>query len=977
MRSPFEKHKSKESQILILILTLFFVGTLINISPTFIGKVIREESIDNIELNNSYSKNSSLDIDFLGNITSLKISGQVAGTGFAKIFINEKLILDTNNIIKSKSNLITGLAITNINQTNISGDLVKEIIENNITENDSIIENNTIMELVNNSIIDNETIKINISQNVTPKINLTLNISINDSRINKSVSNISTVQNITNDSFIDINISQNITLNLSTNEITINQNITLNLSENISEKINETIEILPQNITTNLSENISQNYTINIKSFNNYCEESCYLNLPNNSIIKIEINNVTLNLTLISYSYFIDEIIVENLTQNISINVTLNETLNTTINDTLNLTLINEAVVSENYSTVEINKPVEWKRIINTTKTNKTILPKLAFNISSRSLTNANINGKQTSLAKTNKILDYNNLKRQSTQLEGLVDKKDAKNTFNKLTKINQKLNAFRTDESININENITIEIENSNDLVELNYFTDAPSVKEKTINNYKKQLTVSSDIHYENVLTYTNIIESKQDSIKVYWIKENKKELFEEIIYLDTNNNGLIDKLQWITPHLSNQTFEISITVLNPITYLRDGETWIVAFNTTGIGNLTISSTNAGWSEFLIDNENTFDEMQFLTMKCGEEFLLSELELIDFNNTIYNYSDLNSNTSLDIEKLKIVDYECNETGYLSNYMIKAGYATLLFEFSNQNMTVSDVAIDPETNITTPNIIPSTTYTTDDLICNFTAFNSTNNITNWYKNNNSIISLNFPFEAHSGDESATVKDYYYNQNNGTVYNDPVWESTGGIVGGAYRFYGDNDLIDTDNNDTLVMQLNCTVNLQYYDIDGAWTINASILDLSAGSDENLSETFSYGSLQAMTANVGGLTFGDVSLGQQTGSSNDPFIINNTGNQNFTVVNITAYDLVGEDNADQYIGASSFTINATNDALGQALVNETPVIIKNANLSRDFNGIDTNASLYVWVDVPSSGLSNQNYTSGTSWLLEVFS
>ena len=100
MRSPFEKHKSKESQILILILTLFFVGTLINISPTFIGKVIREESIDNIELNNSYSKNSSLDIDFLGNITSLKISGQVAGTGFAKIFINEKLILDTNNIIK-------------------------------------------------------------------------------------------------------------------------------------------------------------------------------------------------------------------------------------------------------------------------------------------------------------------------------------------------------------------------------------------------------------------------------------------------------------------------------------------------------------------------------------------------------------------------------------------------------------------------------------------------------------------------------------------------------------------------------------------------------------------------------------------------------------------------------------------------------------------------------------------------------------
>ena len=41
---------------------------------------------------------------------------------------------------------------------------------------------------------------------------------------------------------------------------------------------------------------------------------------------------------------------------------------------------------------------------------------------------------------------------------------------------------------------------------------------------------------------------------------------------------------------------------MLNPVTYLRDGETWVVAFNTTGTANLIINSTNAFWEELLAD---------------------------------------------------------------------------------------------------------------------------------------------------------------------------------------------------------------------------------------------------------------------------------------------------------------------------------------------------------------------------------------
>jgi len=43
-----------------------------------------------------------------------------------------------------------------------------------------------------------------------------------------------------------------------------------------------------------------------------------------------------------------------------------------------------------------------------------------------------------------------------------------------------------------------------------------------------------------------------------VYWVKDTGKELFTEIEYLDTNNNGLIDRIEWVVPHLSAQVYEI-----------------------------------------------------------------------------------------------------------------------------------------------------------------------------------------------------------------------------------------------------------------------------------------------------------------------------------------------------------------------------------------------------------------------------------
>ncbi|MFH0929623.1 MAG: hypothetical protein V1818_04740, partial [Candidatus Aenigmatarchaeota archaeon] len=231
-----------------------------------------------------------------------------------------------------------------------------------------------------------------------------------------------------------------------------------------------------------------------------------------------------------------------------------------------------------------------------------------------------------------------------------------------------------------------------------LEYYTDSPVLNENLISRYRKLINVSSPIHYSNVPAYTDIEESPIDSIRLYWISDGQRidvtgDPLYNVSFVDSDGDGLIDRLEWNVPHLSEQLFEVSITVLNPYTYLKDGDNWIVAFETVGTANLTINSTNAGWIEFLTDNLETFDEMSFLDIRCGDASLKDSLQLIDFYGNVYNYSDLSDNNSIEIEHLFIQNYSCDETGYITNNMIRSGYATLQFTFGDQTAFAYDPAV--------------------------------------------------------------------------------------------------------------------------------------------------------------------------------------------------------------------------------------------------------------------------------------------
>ncbi len=199
-----------------------------------------------------------------------------------------------------------------------------------------------------------------------------------------------------------------------------------------------------------------------------------------------------------------------------------------------------------------------------------------------------------------------------------------------------------------------------------VNFETPAPrkieiSVKEEN-GKWKKELKVVSDasIHYKDVLSYTDIKESEENQIHLYWLVDGKKtdvgnDPRFDVKFIDSNSNGLIDRLEWIVFELSEQNFlvEIDITIINVQSYPKLYGNWTVRFTTEGTANLTITDMNG--TEFGRD-------IEFIELRCGDSILTTELT----DDVVF-----------------VENYSCNETGYEISKVLIAGKHTLEFRFGD------------------------------------------------------------------------------------------------------------------------------------------------------------------------------------------------------------------------------------------------------------------------------------------------------
>ncbi len=124
-------------------------------------------------------------------------------------------------------------------------------------------------------------------------------------------------------------------------------------------------------------------------------------------------------------------------------------------------------------------------------------------------------------------------------------------------------------------------------------------------------------------------------------------------------------------------------------------------------------------------------------------------------------------------------------------------------EFCSNNVTILNTAPNITSAIlNTTN--PSTNNTNENLTLYLNVTDIDNqhvkNITNWFVNNVSIMTLNMPFEGATN-ESA-VRDYTPFRNNASVIT-AIYNSTGGVDGrGAFQFNGSGEYVEIPDNESL-------------------------------------------------------------------------------------------------------------------------------------------------------------------------------
>jgi hypothetical protein len=335
----------------------------------------------------------------------------------------------------------------------------------------------------------------------------------------------------------------------------------------------------------------------------------------------------------------------------------------------------NLSIITMQYGAA-VGEPVKWKKHIKLEKPENIIvvLPPKSTNITVKKLpteqeANAIITG-QTSL-----------------ELQGAREKLAKKiSRLFKLTGSSVTENTTRLSEE---SEEVEVKIIDGADEYEVEYYTEAPQSTEENISETNKIISVAGPdyIHYESIQTYTTIPEvvnlDSVETINLYWYRQiiqndtivTVKQPHDFVAH-DSDEDGYIDMIQWITPGLSNQTFEVSLEILNVHSYPTLYGNWTVRFNTTGTADLTITATYD--PDYTLDVTRWHDEsensdlydLKFIEVKCGSQVL--------------QYEWIGSNCFENECSVLIANYSCNETGTEISKVLTPKKHVLKFRFGSQ-----------------------------------------------------------------------------------------------------------------------------------------------------------------------------------------------------------------------------------------------------------------------------------------------------
>jgi len=404
-----------------------------------------------------------------------------------------------------------------------------------------------------------------------------------------------------------------------------------------------------------------------------------------------------------------------------------------------------------------------------------------------------------------------------------------------------------------------------------------------------------------------------------------NDINISQNYIYVNSSQNGL------------NQSAILSLYNLSFVApvILRNGVLCIdcVILNYTG-GNLTFNVT--GFSSYSATDDTTYPQFSSLTD--------NNATLIGFGIGLFNVTVNNTNGTvwLEINNTNITAINFTSGMYSANYTFTSNGTYSYRWWANGNGTGRKINSSYSINyFVNPSYIPNITAVQSIAPQDPIEFSLKN------------ISFTFTVDDLNGNSTINISSAVVTVNNsGITRQSPAGSCIGVPI------------------NTTAQNISCNISMQYYDAPGVWSINVSISDINNDYVQNTTTAFTYNTLYAIALNTNLLDIGSLNAGTVNKSAG-MLVLNNTGNFNYTLVQIKSYDLV---NGSDIIAASNFRINITNVSSGFTLSNNTFVNITGAYLPRGNDSGVGNESMYLYVDVPL-GIPAKKYNSALEWILSL--
>ncbi len=357
----------------------------------------------------------------------------------------------------------------------------------------------------------------------------------------------------------------------------------------------------------------------------------------------------------------------------------------------------------------------------------------------------------------------------------------------------------------------------------EIEYETPAPLVSEEiSEKNTRAAVKGPEDVHYENILTSAKlpraIKKQEKSKIRLYQVSENGNLMKKETLFnsYDTDEDGLLDSIEWITPSLSEAVFEIWIIEISNAEHLDGDKNFISDIYEQ------VKEKDEIWSEKIYNNEymrvtfqrelDNFKDITFYSRnlensrtlvevyKAESDEKIAEFPIVD-EEKYYKVYLTEMQGSTDKFDLKIKNLDNNENAYLEfEHIIDPAYA---YVFSYVSPTLNDEAIISERSVQ----VNVTIENAGDLKQIFYDWNKRRY--NVY-DKQLLLMMNFDNVASLGEISTIIKDASLYGNDGTA-SGAAWTSNG-RYNGAFSFDGINNYVSVPNGPSLNPKSNMTVSM---------------------------------------------------------------------------------------------------------------------------------------------------------------------